>query len=131
MVLSSPRELISWTELSRPTVSGNTAWGKSTVSRTGNTGSSGACAAAALGARSELRVVSAMSRWLMDESPPQKDATTAEGAEITNQRREIVIERSAESKCISRGGGIDAENLDEVRYLGEMGHSLAGAGLVT
>src|SRR5207248_3310872 len=72
-----------------------------------------------------------MSRSLMDESPPQKDATTAEGAEITNQRREIVIERSAESKCISRGGGIDAENLHEVRYLGEMGHSLAGAGLIT
>src|SRR5215467_10910604 len=39
MVLSSPSELISWTELSRPTVNGNTACGNKTVSRTGNTGS--------------------------------------------------------------------------------------------
>src|SRR5579864_61614 len=39
MVLSSPSELISWTELSRPTVSGSTACGKRTVSRTGKTGS--------------------------------------------------------------------------------------------
>src|ERR1700751_3893747 len=38
MVLSSPRELISCTELSRPTVSGRTAWGNSTVSRTGRIG---------------------------------------------------------------------------------------------
>ena len=38
MVLSSPKELISCTELSRPTVSGNTACGNSTVSRTGSTG---------------------------------------------------------------------------------------------
>src|SRR5438270_10459544 len=39
MVLSSPSELISCTELSRPTVSGSTACGNSTVSRTGKTGS--------------------------------------------------------------------------------------------
>src|SRR2546429_5877604 len=38
IVLSSPRELINWTELSRPTVSGRTAWGNSTVSRTGRIG---------------------------------------------------------------------------------------------
>src|SRR5947208_14023935 len=38
MVLSSPRELINCTELSRPTVSGRTAWGNSTVSRTGRIG---------------------------------------------------------------------------------------------
>src|SRR5579863_5868804 len=38
MVLSSPSELISWTELSRPTVRGKTAWGNRTVSRTGSTG---------------------------------------------------------------------------------------------
>src|SRR5438067_2157532 len=38
IVLSSPRELISCTELSRPTVSGRTAWGNSTVSRTGRIG---------------------------------------------------------------------------------------------
>ena len=39
IVLSSPRELINCTELSRPTVNGSTAWGKNTVSRTGRTGS--------------------------------------------------------------------------------------------
>ena len=39
MVLSSPRELINWTELSRPTVRGSTACGNSTVSRTGSSGS--------------------------------------------------------------------------------------------
>ena len=33
-----PRELISWTELSRPTVRGRTACGNSTVSRTGRIG---------------------------------------------------------------------------------------------
>src|SRR5258708_30762604 len=38
MVFSSPKELISWMELSRPTVRGRTACGKSTVSRTGKTG---------------------------------------------------------------------------------------------
>ncbi len=38
MVLSSPRELMSWTELSRPTVRGRTACGNRTVSRTGSTG---------------------------------------------------------------------------------------------
>ncbi len=38
MVFSSPRDWISWMELSRPTVSGSTACGKSTVSRTGRTG---------------------------------------------------------------------------------------------
>ena len=38
MVLSSPSELISCTELSRPTVSGRTACGNSTVSLTGSTG---------------------------------------------------------------------------------------------
>jgi hypothetical protein len=36
---SSPSELISCIELSRPTVSGKTACGKSTVSRTGKIGS--------------------------------------------------------------------------------------------
>ncbi len=39
MVLSSPSELINCTELSRPTVRGSTAWGNSTVSRTGRIGS--------------------------------------------------------------------------------------------
>ncbi len=38
IVFSSPSDWISWIELSRPTVSGSTAWGNSTVSRTGNTG---------------------------------------------------------------------------------------------
>jgi hypothetical protein len=38
MVRSSVSDSISWIELSRPTVSGRTAWGNSTVSRTGNTG---------------------------------------------------------------------------------------------
>src|ERR1700733_783680 len=35
---SSPRDSMSWIELSRPTVRGRTACGKSTVSRTGRTG---------------------------------------------------------------------------------------------
>jgi hypothetical protein len=38
IVRSSPSDSISWMELSRPTVSGSTAWGNSTVSRTGRTG---------------------------------------------------------------------------------------------
>ncbi len=38
IVRSSPSDSINWIELSRPTVSGRTAWGNRTVSRTGNTG---------------------------------------------------------------------------------------------
>ena len=38
IVFSSPSDWINRIELSRPTVSGSTAWGNSTVSRTGSTG---------------------------------------------------------------------------------------------
>jgi hypothetical protein len=38
MVFSSPSDWINWIELSRPTVSGSTACGNNTVSRTGSTG---------------------------------------------------------------------------------------------
>src|SRR5215470_5594042 len=87
MVLSSPRELISWTELSRPTVRGSTAWGNNTVSRTGRIGSTPVSSSTfGFGVRS-VRVFSAMVHLEclvlnFDDLEPPEDASSQDGLKV-------------------------------------------------
>src|SRR5260370_33415898 len=97
MVLSSPSEVMSCTELSRPTVSGSTACGNRTVSRTGNTGyDCSVCGDAASALPSILRVWSAI--WLSFRDMDEVSHLTDANAGSTH------LQRGSDCTCVTPPG---------------------------
>src|SRR2546427_2851375 len=126
IVLSSPRELISCTELSRPTVSGRTAWGNSTVSRTGRIGnerSSGSFASFGCMLRSERDFSGIfLLEWLVlkfDETDAAKDADHAFRLTLGfyfHHRRVFTKRKDGVKNFPKRVGGQSAQNFS-ARYI--------------